>query len=114
MLRKQKMKAQLRRSLTGPTKDGTATLLQSATDRPQDARGGGATGASPRGARPAPAGGGAGDPPEPPPPAPSVAAKRRSSPRARAAAKITAKVTTETIEACRMATGPAQMISDSG
>ena len=52
--------------------------------------------------------------PQTAPPAPSVAARRRSSPSQRAVKKMTRKVAIETIEACRIATGPAQTISVNG
>ena len=52
--------------------------------------------------------------PQTAPPAPSVAARRRSSPSQRATVKMTRNVTIETIEACRIATGPAQTISEKG
>ncbi len=46
--------------------------------------------------------------PQTAPPAPSVAQSVRSNPSFRPTKKMTRKVAMETIEACRMATGPAQ------
>jgi hypothetical protein len=54
------------------------------------------------------------DTPQTAPPAPNTAASRWSSPSFRAAKKMTKKVTIETIEACKMATGPAQIIKVKG
>ena len=52
--------------------------------------------------------------PQTAPPTPSMAASRRSMPQPARRQKITRKVTIETIEACRMATGPAQISRLSG
>ena len=52
--------------------------------------------------------------PQTAPPAPRTAANRFSTPSARAAAKMTPKVATETMKACSNATGPAQAMRLSG